>query len=63
MLCLEVRAKLLSCHTEASVACSRQVYHVSASDRDFLTKNIDLGFRPSSSLNKDALTEASDTAR
>ena len=53
-VCLEVNA---------SATCSRQVYQVFVSDRDFLTKNISFCFRFSSSLNKAALTKASDTAR
>ena len=61
---LEVGAKLFSCHTrKASVACSIRVYRVSASDRDFLTKNISLCFRFSSSLNKAALTNTSETVK
>ena len=47
----------------ASAACSRRVYRVSTSTRDFLTKNIGLYFRFSSSLNKVVLTETSDTVR
>ena len=39
------------------------VYRISASDRDLLMKNIGLCFRFLFSLNKDALIEASDTAR
>ena len=42
-------------------ACSIQVYQVSPSDIDFLRKNIGLCFRFSSSLNRAALIEASDT--
>ena len=40
-----------------SAACSRRAYQVSASDRDFLIKNIGLYFQCSSSLNKATLTE------
>ena len=58
-VCLEVWAKLLS----SSVTYSRWVYCVSASNRDLVTKNIGLCFRFSSSLNKAAHAEASDTAR
>ena len=43
-VCLEVGTKLLSCHTEASSACSRQVYRIFASNKDLLTKNIGLCF-------------------
>ena len=58
-VCLEVWAKLLS----SSVTCSRWVYRVSALDRDLVTKNIGLCFRFSSSFNKAAHSEASNTAR
>ena len=59
---LEVGAKLFSCHTwRVSAACSRRVYRVYASDKDLLTKNISLCFRFSSSLNKAALTNTSET--
>ena len=47
----------------ASAACSRQVYRVFSSDRDFLMKNTGLCFWFSSSLNKVALIETSETAR
>ena len=47
----------------ANAACSRQVYQVSALDRDLLTKNIGLCFRFSSSLNNAALTEIFETAK
>ena len=60
---LEVGAKLFSCTRRASAACLRQVYQVSASDRDLLTKNIGLCFWFSSSLNKDALIDTSETVR
>ena len=43
--------------------CSRRVYQVSTSDKYLLTKNIGLYFWFSSSLNKAALTKASDIAR
>ena len=62
-VCLEVGAKLLAATWRASVACSRRVYCVFASDRDFLINNIGLSFCFSSSLNKATLIEASDTAR
>ena len=45
----------------ASAACSRRVYRVSASNKDLLIKNMGLCFH-SSSLNKDALTNMSETA-
>ena len=60
-VCLEIGTKLFTCHTEGQ--CSRRVYRVSSSDRDLLTKNIGLYFRFSSSLNKVALTETSETIR
>ena len=41
----------------------REVYCVSASDRDLFMKNIGLCFRFSSSFNKAALIEAFDTTR
>ena len=44
-----------------SVACSRWVYRVSASDMDLLIKNMGLCLRCSSSLNKDALTNTLET--
>ena len=47
----------------ASAVCSRWVYRVSASVRDLLMKNIGLCFWFSSSLNKAALTETSDTVK
>ena len=62
-MCLEVGAKLLSCHKRASVAYSRRVYRVSALDKAFLMKNIGLCFRFSFSLNKATLIETSKTAR
>ena len=47
----------------ANAACSRRVYLVSDSNRDFLTKNIGHCFQFSFSLNKSTLTETSETAR
>ena len=62
-VCLEVRAEFFSCTRRASVVFLKRVYRVSASYRDFLKKNTGLYFRFSSSLNKDALIETSETAR
>ena len=63
-MCLEVRRRsLLAATQRARVAYLRRVDRVSASDRDFLTKNIGLCFRFLSSLNRGALIEASNTAR
>ena len=50
-------------HVGASAACSRRVYLIFSSARDFIMKNIDLCFRFSSSLNKVTLTKTSDTTR
>ena len=47
----------------ANAACSRWLYQVYASDKDLLTKNIGLFFLFSSSLNRAALTETSETAK
>ena len=47
----------------AKAACSRWVYMVSASIKDFLTKNTGLNFASSHSLNKAALTAISEAAR
>ena len=58
---LEVGTKFLAATIRVSVACSRRVYWVFASDKDLLTKNISLCFRYSSSLNKVMLTETSET--
>ena len=44
-------------------ACLRRVYQVSTLDRDFLTKNMGLCFRFSSSLNNVVLTEISKIAK
>ena len=63
-MCLEVGGRsFLAATRRASTAYSRRVYRISASDKDFLTKNIGLYFRFSSSLNKVVLTKAFDTAR
>ena len=56
-VCLEVRTMFFSRHMES------QVYQVSASYRDLLTKKTGLCFHFSSSLNKAALTKTSETAR
>ena len=47
----------------ANVACSRWLYQVSTSTKDLLTKNTGLCFLFSSSLNRAALTETSETAK
>ena len=47
----------------ANAAYSRWLYWVSASAKDLLTKNIGLCFQFSSSLNKAALIETSETAK
>ena len=47
----------------ANAACSRWLYRVFASAKDLLTKNTGLCFLFSSSLNKAALIETSETAR
>ena len=47
----------------ANAACLRWLYWVSASVKDFLTKNTGLYLLFSSSLNRAALTETSETAR
>ena len=47
----------------ANAACSRWLYRVSASAKDLLTKNTGLFFLFSSSLNRAALTETSETAK
>ena len=62
-VCLEVGTKLLSCHTEGQCCLFETGIPSSAPNRDFLTKNIGLYFRFLSSLNKVALTEASNTAK
>ena len=46
----------------ANVACLRWLYQVSVWAKDLLTKNIGLCFLFSSSLNRAALTETSETA-
>ena len=51
----------LTATLRVSVACLRWVYHVSASDKALLIKNMGLCFRCSSSLNKVALTDMSET--
>ena len=60
---LEVGESFLASTRRASTACSRRVYQVSASDRDFLMKNIGPCFQFSSSLNKAEITKAFDTAK
>ena len=60
-MCLEVGRSFLAATRRASVACSRRVYRVSTSDKDLLTKTIDLYFW-FSSLNKVAFTEAFEIA-
>ena len=47
----------------ANAACSRWLYRVSASAKDLLTKTIGLCFLSSSSWNRAALTETSETSR
>ena len=47
----------------ANAACSRWLYPVFASVKDLMMKNIGLYFMFSSSLNRAALTETSETAR
>ena len=47
----------------ANAACSRWLYRVSTLAKDLLTKNTSLGFLFSSSLNRAALTETSETAK
>ena len=47
----------------ANAACSRWLYRVSASIKDFLTKNTGLCFLFSSSLNRAALTETYETPK
>ena len=47
----------------ANAACSRWLYRVSASAKDLLTKNTGLYFLFSSSLNRAALTEKSETTK
>ena len=47
----------------ANVACSRWLYRVSASIKDFLTKNTGLCFLFSSSLNNASLTNTFETTR
>ena len=51
----------LAATQRASASCSRRVYRVSSLDKDFLTKNSSLCFWFSSSLNKAALIETSET--
>ena len=58
---LEVGSEFFDATLRASAACSRQVYRVSSSGRDFLIKNMGFCCRCSSSLNKVALTETSKT--
>ena len=53
----------LAATLSARDACSRRVYRVFVSDRDFLMKNTGFCCRCSSSLNKAALTETSDTTK
>ena len=47
----------------ANAACWRWLYRVSVSAKDLLTKNTSLCFLLSSSLNRAALTETSETAK
>ena len=47
----------------ANVACSRWLYRVSTSAKDLLTKNTSLCFLFSSSFNRAALTETSETTK
>ena len=47
----------------ANAACSRWLYRVSACAKDLLTKNTDLCFLFSSSMNRATLTETSKTAK
>ena len=48
---------------KANAACSRWLYRVSTSAKDFLTKNTGLCFIFSSSLNKATLTKISEIAK
>ena len=47
----------------ANAACSRWLYRVSVSAKDLLTKNTGLYFLFSSSLNRAALTETTETTK
>ena len=47
----------------ANASCSRWLYRVSTSAKDLMTKNTGLCFLFSSSLNRVALTETSETAK
>ena len=58
---LEVVTKFFSDYLESQCCLSETVNRVSSSEKDFLTKNIGLCFRCSSSLNKAALTETLET--
>ena len=62
-MCLEVGAKLLSCHTEGYCRLFETGIPSFYLNRDLLMKNIGLYFRFSSSLNKATLIETSKTAR
>ena len=57
------RRSFLVSTRRANAACSRWLYRVSASAKDLMTKNTGLFFLFSSSLNKEALTETSETAK
>ena len=61
-VCLEVTS-FLTATWRTSVACSRRVHRVSTSNKDLLMKNTGFCFWFSSSLNKAALTETSETSR
>ena len=60
---LEVWAKLLGAVRRAKATRSRWVYLVSASVKDFLTKNTGLNFSSPHSLKRAALTAISEAAR
>ena len=62
-MCLEVGGSFLAAIRRAKAACSRWLYLVSASAKDLLTKNTDLCFLSSFSLNNAALTAMSETAK
>ena len=62
-MCLEVWWSFLVATRRANAVCSRWLYRVSASAKDLLTKNTGLCFLFSSSLNKAALTETSETVK
>ena len=62
-MCREVGAKFLAAIQRAKAACSRWLYLVSTSAKDFLTKNIGLCFPSSFSLNNVALNDISETAK